>query len=84
MQGTFRPRVDSGSWGFVKVAIDGVAVLGRLRPLLPEDRERLDAAARIVIAGGYAGQARKLLEDSALLALVPDLATPLRQLAREG
>lgn len=62
-----------------KVAIDGVAMLGRLRPLALEERERLDAAARIVIAGAYAGQARKVLEDPSLVKLLPDALAALRR-----
>lgn len=67
-----------------KVAIDGAMVLGRLRELDPGERERLDAAARIVIAGGYAGQARKLLGDAALLALVPEAEADLRRAVEGG
>jgi hypothetical protein len=67
-----------------KVAIDGAAVLGRMRPLAVAERERLEAAVRVVIAGGYAGQARKVLARPALLALARDAEAELRRLAGEG
>ncbi len=76
-------RIDSAITQ-AKVAIDGVGLLRRLRPLAHEDQEWLEAAARIVIAGGYAGQARKLLDDPALLELVPDAAPLLRLLAGDA
>lgn len=67
-----------------KVAIDGAGLLARMRVLDAAERERLEAAVRSVIALGFAGQARKLLDRPSLLALVADAEAELRRLVREG
>ena len=63
-----------------KVALDGVGLLLRMREVAPDERSRLEEAARLVIDGGFAGQARKLLERPRLMALVPDAEAELRGL----
>jgi transposase len=68
----------------VKVTLDGVDVLANLREISWGERERLEAAARVLIDRGFAGQARKLLARPRLLELVADVEADLGRLLIDG
>jgi len=64
----------------VRVHIEGTELLLRGRNVTNEDRDRLAAAARASIDHGFAGQARKILESTQLLSLIPGYEQALRDM----